>query len=126
MRGTLPGIHREGSFSEAAGSLCMADDRREFELRQLSLMAKRLEQFQDRAIPISRAISDLEGLLWALEEFVPQQWFNNFQEQWGELEISYAVAVTRPTAMPDATDPELRDATNEMLRLVRERQARLG
>ena len=82
--------------------------------------------FQKGTIPIARAISDLEGLLWALDGRVPQEWFDSFLEQWGELEVAYAVALARLTPIPDATDPNLRFATDEMVRLVEDRKASLG
>lgn len=99
------------------------DEPMDYELRQLRLMAERLTQFREGAIPIARAISDLEGLLWALDGRVPQEWFDAFLEQWGELEIAYAVALDRLTPIPDATDANLGTATEEMMRLVVQRQA---
>lgn len=102
------------------------DDPAAYEIRQLRLMAERLEQFRQGTVPIARAISDLEGLLWALDGRVPQAWFDSFLEQWGELEVAYAVALDRLTPIPDATEADLRSATDEMMRLVSERQASLG
>lgn len=102
------------------------DEPTSYELRQLRLMAERLAQFREGTIPIARAISDLEGLLWALDGRVPQEWFDSFLEQWGELEVAYAVALDRLTPIPDATDAALRNATDQMTRLVLEREADVG
>ena len=89
-------------------------------------MEERLAQFRTGTIPISRAISDLEGPLWALKGRVPAAWFDSFLEQWGELEVAYAVALDRLTPIPTATDGDVRSATDEMMSLVMERKASVG
>jgi hypothetical protein len=96
------------------------DERRLREDRQLRLMADRLDAFVSGKLHIAEAISDLEGLLWALE-MTPEEWKHDFREQWGELEISYAVALDRQEPVPDASDPRIREAVRSMRRLVDER-----
>ncbi|SRR6266567_7093073 len=98
------------------------DEHRAREMRQLGLMAERLDSFASGDIYIAQAISDLEGLLYALE-LTSDGWKDEFREEWGELEIAYAVALDRREPVPDASEPRIRDAVTAMRRLVDERLA---
>ena len=90
----------------------------ERELRQYRLMRDRLRGFIAGTLGISDAISDLEGLLFALEE-TPEEWRRAFQEEWGTLEVFYAIALEhRDPVLPDASVPELRQAAKNMLAMV--------
>jgi hypothetical protein len=42
------------------------------------------------------------------------QWVDDFRSAWGDLEISYAVALGRLTPIPDAHDPVVSDALFEL------------
>jgi hypothetical protein len=95
------------------------------ERRQLLLMLDRLRRFEAGSLFIAKMISDLEGLLEALE-ITPDPWRDEFREQWGELEIPYAVSLDRLEPIPDATDPQIRTAVERMLDLVQGRLLELG
>ena len=77
------------------------------ERRQLLLMLDRLRRFEAGSLFIAKMISDLEGLLEALE-------------------IPYAVSLDRLEPIPDATDPQIRTAVERMLDLVQGRLLELG
>lgn len=90
----------------------------ERELRQYRLMDNRLRGFLAGTIRIDKAISDLEGLLYALEE-APDEWRRSFQEEWGTLEVFYALALeANDPVLPDASAPDLREAARRMLAMV--------
>jgi hypothetical protein len=96
------------------------DETNERELRQLRLMADRLAGFERGDLCIAKVISDLRGLLWQLES-TPQEWRERFEEQWGELEIAYAVALDRQAPIPDVSAPDIREAVRQMKLLAAER-----
>ena len=80
----------------------------ERELRQYRLMHDRLTGFLAGTLGIGDAISDLEGLLAALEE-ISEDWRRAFQAEWGTLEVFYAIALDHgDPVLPDASVPELR------------------
>jgi hypothetical protein len=88
------------------------------ELRQYRRMDDRLRGFLDGSVRIDKAISDLEGLLYALEE-TPEEWRRSFQEEWGTHEVFYALALeAEDPTLPDASVPELRQAAERMLAMV--------
>jgi hypothetical protein len=77
-----------------------------------------LRGFLAGTVGIDKAISDLEALLYALEE-APEEWRRSFQEEWGALEISYALALeANDPVLPDASAPDLREAAERMLAMV--------
>jgi len=67
----------------------MADSDRDYNRRQLSLMQRRLEQYQAGAIKLSQLINDLEGLNSALLN-PSEEWLSEFEPAWGALEDVYA------------------------------------
>jgi len=88
------------------------------ELRLLSLMHDRLNGFLAGTLGIGQAISDLEGLLLALEE-ATDDWLRRFQTEWGTLEVFYALALEHGDAvLPDDSVPELRRAAECMSAMV--------
>ena len=88
------------------------------ELRQYRLMEDRLRGFLDGSVKIDKAISDLEGLLYALNE-TPEEWRRSFQEEWGTLEVFYALALeAEDPELPDASVPDLRQTAQRMLDMV--------
>lgn len=93
------------------------DDDKDRELRQLRLMEDRLRAFARGELAIGPTIADLEGLLWALQQ-TPEAWRDQFREEWGELEIAYAVALDRGLPVPDATDPTIRGSVDAMIVLI--------
>jgi hypothetical protein len=99
-----------------------SDEPADRERRQFLLMEDRLRAFDAGDIYIAKAINDLEGLVSTLE-LTPDDWVEQFREAWGDLEVSYAVALDRLEPIPDATDPVVREAVAEMRRLVAERLA---
>ena len=94
------------------------------ERRQFRLMDDRLCAFQDENIYIATVISDLEGLFRALE-LTSEDWIERFRCAWGELEVSYAVALDRLEPIPKATDPSIHGAVEEMRLLVAQALAAL-
>jgi hypothetical protein len=62
--------------------------------RQYRLMIERLEAFQRKAIGIHAFISDLKGLLSALE-LRNEEWVGRANNEWGNLEIIYALECDR-------------------------------
>lgn len=80
-------------------------------------MARRVREFRAGEIGLGRVIADLEGLLGALEA-VPAEWEDQFREEWSVLEVEYAVALDRLSALPSATAPDIAAALDEMERLL--------
>jgi len=90
----------------------------ERELRQYRLMHDRLTGFLAGTLGIGDAISDLEGLLAALEE-ISEDWRRAFQAEWGTLEVFYAIALDHgDPVLPDASVPELKQSAENMLAMV--------
>ena len=67
----------------------MTDSDRDYNKRQLSLMQRRLEQYQAGAIKLRQLIDDLEGLNSALRN-PTDEWLSEFEPAWGALEDVYA------------------------------------
>lgn len=89
----------------------------ERERRQLVLMRECIARFQSGGVSFGRLISDLEGLLEARER-ASEQWIDDFRSAWGDLEIPYAVALDRLTAIPDAHDPVVGDGFFDLDALI--------
>lgn len=94
------------------------DDERE--QRQFRLMEDRLVRFQAGELNLGQTIADLRGLLAALEQ-TPDAWKAQFTQEWGELEVAYAVALNNEAPIPTASDPVLEQATHKMIELVRDK-----
>lgn len=62
----------------------------------------------------------MEALLWELQR-TPEEWKDRFREEWGELEIAYAVALDRGEPVPDASEPSIRHAVEAMKQFVAQR-----
>ena len=97
----------------------------EREHRQLALMGERMEQFRRAVLPLSKLISDLEGLLEA-RTLASEQWVHDFRSACEDLEITYAVALDRLTAIPDAHDPTVADGLLDLDVLIRRAVQDLG
>jgi hypothetical protein len=93
------------------------DDR---EKRQFRLMEERVLRFQSGDLNLGQTIADLKGLLAALER-TPEAWKAQFGQEWGELEVGYAVALNNEAPIPTASDPVVEQATHKMIQLVRDR-----
>lgn len=93
------------------------------EQRQLALMQQRLADFRTGMVEIGRTVNDLEALLQALEGVSPD-WRERFVDEWGYLEIAYAVALDRVAPLPTIQDPEVAEAVEALERLVDEALAR--
>lgn len=61
-----------------------------YDLRQLILMEKKIILFEENKIHLYHFITDLQGLLNALEA-IPESWKHEFQKQLNELELIYDV-----------------------------------
>ncbi len=61
----------------------------DYDIRQYRLMLDKLDAFGTQKLPLSNLISNLDGLLNALED-TDEQWKNAFLRQWGVLEDVYA------------------------------------
>jgi hypothetical protein len=89
----------------------------ERERRQLVLMQGRIAGFRSGDVSLGGLISDLEGLLEA-RALASEQWVDDFRSAWGDLEISYAVALDRLTPIPDAHDPVVADGLFDLDALI--------
>ena len=77
----------------------------ERELRQYRLMDDRLRGFLAGTVRLGDEFSDLEGLLYALEE-TAEKWRRSFHKAWGTLEVFYALALAHgDPVLPDASVP---------------------
>ena len=66
----------------------------EYDQRQYQFMANLLDGFEKHLLSLSRLINDLEGLLEVLQS--PEEtWKEAFRNEWGTLEVVYAVALDR-------------------------------
>ena len=70
------------------------------------MMAYKLAAFEKRELSLSALIIDLEGLFNALDSD-DQDWRKAFWDSWGELEISYALALDRPSEPMDEISVKL-------------------
>lgn len=66
----------------------------EHDRRQYRLMIDRLEAFRRRGVGIHALISVLKGLLSALE-LRDEKWIEQATNEWGNLEIAYAIECDR-------------------------------
>ncbi len=119
-------VHRRLNARSAEAALCdwgklpavdHDSERIDRELRQLTLMQQRVEEFRRGDLYLGRLIADLEGLLEA-RELAEDQWIEEFRSARGGLEISYAVALDRSTPVPDASDPAVADDLQDLDRLI--------
>ena len=65
-----------------------------YDQRQCRLMLERVEEFDSGKLALRKLISDLEALLWALQE-IDKHWTEDFHKQWSILEEVYADALAR-------------------------------
>lgn len=96
----------------------------ERECRQLRLMLDRIDKFRSGHLGIGSVISDLEGLLYALE-LADEEWRNEFIDGWADLEIPYAGALNRQEDVPTAQDRTVKDGLSRIVALVEARLADL-
>jgi hypothetical protein len=82
-------------------------------------MADCLSRFEQGDLGIGQVIADLRGLLAALES-TPQPWRDEFQGEWGDLEIEYASALEQQKPLPDVSDAVVGPAARNMVDLVKE------
>lgn len=66
----------------------------EYDQRQLDLMRKKLEYFEQSKISLNDLICDLEALLYCLQN-IDKEWCKKFHEECFDLEQIYAVALDR-------------------------------
>lgn len=97
----------------------------ERERRQLVLMQERIDGFRSGDVSLWGLIGDLEGLLGA-RALATEQWVDDFRSAWGDLEISYAVALDRLTPIPDAHDPGVADGLFDLDALIVSALTELG
>jgi hypothetical protein len=84
----------------------------------LQLMADTLLAFERREIALGSLIADLEGLLKALDP-IEEDWREAFWDSWGELEMSYALAIHRsPEPMDQASERLVWEAVANLKLLV--------
>ena len=96
------------------------DERKAREQRQYALMLERLQGFRQGTVPLPRLISDLEGLLVALE-MAPDEWIDEFRSVWLDLEVAYALALDRLEPLPTKDDYLVAEPAKELEQLVRQR-----
>lgn len=83
-------------------------------------MRQRVADLRHGRRSIGEITDDLSALMWELTE-TPQAWCDRFIEEWSVLEISYAVALDRGSALPTAADVDIAEALDNLDRLVEER-----
>jgi hypothetical protein len=92
--------------------------------RQYALMRDRVAALRSGELYMGKGISDLEGLLHALDQ-APEDWKDRFVEEWSVLEIAYAVALDRQQPIPtSASDHEVREALDAFDGLIDEQSPR--
>jgi hypothetical protein len=91
----------------------------EREQRQYALMRERVADFRAGRRDIGPVIADLKGLLRALQE-TSEDWRDRFVEAWSGLEIAYAVALDRGTALPTPADPDVAESLDDLDALIAE------
>jgi hypothetical protein len=74
------------------------------------------------AVPLKQLIGDLYGLVCALE-LTPEEWREEFVTEWGDLEITYAVADDRRQPVPTMADADIADGVRTLRAMV---EAKLG
>lgn len=75
-----------------------------YNFRQLILMRDRIECYENKVINLLILVQDLGGLLNALENF-DENWKNEFQSNWINLDVLYAIALYR-NIKPEDLDTE--------------------
>jgi len=73
-----------------------------YNLRQLNLMIDRINRYKKELIGLWGLIKDLEGLLNALENY-DENWKDEFQSNWIELDVIYAVALDEGISFEDSS-----------------------
>ncbi len=86
--------------------------------RQLNLMIDKINRYEKGLIDLPSLIGDLVGLLNALEDY-DEAWKREFQSNWIDLEVIYAVALDEKTPFDNLeTKNEAFKTTKELKRLV--------
>jgi hypothetical protein len=67
-------------------------ERKEHNARQIALMEQRIKEYTDKKITIDRLISDLEGLIYHIQE-PPKDFVDEYISAWSNLELTYACAL---------------------------------
>lgn len=80
-------------------------------------MRQRIAGFRSGDVSLGGLIADLDGLTEA-RALASEQWLDDFRSAWGDLEISYAVALDRLTPIPDAHDPLIADGLFDLDALI--------
>lgn len=90
----------------------------EYNLRQISLMQTRINQYKEGEIRIDQLINDLQALLNCLEE-IDENWKDSFLSAWSILEIVYAGALfDNKTNLDDNDMLEVNRGLNELEILI--------
>lgn len=95
----------------------------EYDQRQYHRIIERLGAYESRQIPVSRLISDLEGLLCALED-VNAEWRQAFRREWGVLEQEWAGALEHNSVELNISARRRVDAAVKRLKEIT--QSRIG
>jgi hypothetical protein len=81
-------------------------------------MIDKINRYEKGLINLPALIGDLIGLLNALEDY-DEAWIQEFQSNWLDLEVTYAVALNREIPYDDVdTKIETFKTTKELKRLV--------
>jgi hypothetical protein len=96
------------------------DESTERELRQFGRMDKLLRSFESSELSLERTLAGLRGLLSALDE-TPEDWTRHFKAAWNAIEVEYAAALSRGTALPGPSAQGVQEAAEKMLSMVDER-----
>ena len=77
----------------------------------------RIAKFRSGDLFLGTLIANLEALLGTMER-ASDQWIDDFRSAWGDLEISYAIALDQLTPISDVHDPGISDALFDLSALV--------
>jgi hypothetical protein len=90
----------------------------EYNLRQMELMKKRIDEYSEGEIMIDKLLSDLEALLSNLKN-INNMWKNSFLSAWGILEEVYAFALYDKKSLFDNNDMlKINEGLKKILNLI--------
>ncbi|MBL8162844.1 MAG: hypothetical protein JNJ61_12725 [Anaerolineae bacterium] len=90
----------------------------DYNRRQYNLMLHIISLYQAGEIVMGQLLDDLSGLQDALID-VGRDWHNAFQDEWGILEITFAVSRYEQRKLDDQDRMRVEEAIEELKQLIR-------
>jgi predicted enzyme related to lactoylglutathione lyase len=94
----------------------------DYDRRQYRRMLGRLMAYKNNALHLRELIDDLAALLAALEN-VRDEWRKSFQDRWGDLEVTYAIALDQNRSLDEQDRKLVEEAVDVLKALVQSRLA---